>query len=162
MTDMEREEHQLREGIEYYLALASVISLPSDIANSTLQELKDLSDSLHRDRPLFQKGAHLGSAAIRLCTLAQLLKGDTNQYKISVAFYESAGGPIKNERSRSEILCEIRKDLPRYVAFLIRDTLVHPEVDPEQPYWEDKQYYLLNLTPAEVQEALHTFYEQLK
>lgn len=157
MKKKSREYHQLLEGAKFYLDLASASEITSEMAATPECELQVMEDSLSSEFPLFRKNAHLNSAAIRICTLYEL-RSKVKRHKISVKFYKKG----KPKKDPSEILEDVRKNLRCYIAFLLRDSISHREVDTKgSKYKQDKQYYLQSLTPAEIESSLQQAYSEL-
>ena len=155
----QREQQQLIDGAELYLEMAKRIQTEEE-DNEAIRKYR----ACGREHRIFQKLAHLSSAAIRICTLCEILypsKKLPNPYKLSKngALYNR-----KKERQKGsveDVVKEVMKIPHQYIAYLLRDNISHKEKDRSTDYYADKNTILMEYSPKLIVEGLENTLKEL-
>jgi hypothetical protein len=158
-NDEKREKQQLIDGAELYLEMAKNIQT-EDEDNEKISKYR----ACGKEHRIFQKLAHLSSAAIRICTLCEIQypsKGIPNPYKLS-----KNGAPYnwKKERQKGsvgDVIKEVMKIPHQYIAYLLRDNISHKEKDRSTDYYADKNLILMEYSLRLIVEGLENTLKEL-
>jgi len=158
-----REKQQLLDGAELYLEMARGIQTKEE-DNEKISKYR----ACGKEHRIFQKLAHLSSAAIRICTLCEIKypRKIPNPYKLNQPskFKLNESLYIDGRRQKASVqavIKEVMKAPSRHIAYLLRDNISHQEEDCSNHYYEDKNKILMEYSIKLILEGLENTLKDL-